>query len=242
MSKPTAKRGFTLIELLVVIAIIAVLIALLLPAVQQAREAARRMQCKNNLKQIGLALHNYHDAFLTFPGGLTQQVGFTWNVYASPFAMILPYIDQANMYNFYNFNLPWLSQSGTNVASRVMPVFACPSATHNNPIDVTLINTLFGGTVPAFSANTLGATDYILSKGPNDAWCLYNSPTPIPSTSLGMFDLVHHTKISAITDGTSNTFAVGEGTGGGRWTVCSGVGCTTPFPNARSTQGWIQAH
>ena len=98
------QRGFTLIELLVVIAIIAVLIALLLPAVQQAREAARRTQCKNNLKQIGLALHNYHDTMLTFPfagtvgadvvnGATTGPNGFNWRFF------ILPYIDQGPLYN-----------------------------------------------------------------------------------------------------------------------------------------------
>ena len=88
------RRGFTLIELLVVIAIIAILIALLLPAVQQAREAARRSTCKNNLKQIGLALHNYHDVFGTFPIG--SQVTYyraNWR------SAILPYIDQAPAYN-----------------------------------------------------------------------------------------------------------------------------------------------
>jgi prepilin-type N-terminal cleavage/methylation domain-containing protein len=97
------RRGFTLIELLVVIAIIAILIALLLPAVQQAREAARRTQCKNNLKQIGLALHNYHDTFGTLPSGSvaelnaagTQDFGFGWTWHAT----ILPYIDQAPLYN-----------------------------------------------------------------------------------------------------------------------------------------------
>ena len=95
-------RGFTLIELLVVIAIIAILIALLLPAVQQAREAARRTQCKNNLKQIGLALHNYHDTSNSLPSGSivllnaagTTYYGHGWTWHAS----ILPYMDQANMY------------------------------------------------------------------------------------------------------------------------------------------------
>ena len=102
MRKLTMKRGFTLIELLVVIAIIAILIALLLPAVQQAREAARRSQCKNNMKQIGLALHNYHDVYNTFPPGYVGQTDvsilagyglWSWS------ALILPYIDQAPLYN-----------------------------------------------------------------------------------------------------------------------------------------------
>lgn len=102
------RRGFTLIELLVVIAIIAVLIALLLPAVQQAREAARRTQCKNNLKQIGLALHNYHDAHDCFPpgqirgwnGSFDSGNGFAWG------ALILPFMDQANLYNLLNPSIP----------------------------------------------------------------------------------------------------------------------------------------
>ena len=92
------RRAFTLIELLVVIAIIAVLIALLLPAVQQAREAARRTQCKNNQKQMALALHNYHDTHGVFPMGNLGSINFTYQSY------ILPYIDQANLYNKFNFN------------------------------------------------------------------------------------------------------------------------------------------
>src|SRR5262249_28339082 len=101
--------GFTLIELLVVIAIIAVLIALLLPAVQQAREAARRSQCKNNLKQYGLALHNYHDIYGQFaPGGDTQW----WNSsFVGWQARILPQIDQAPIYNQLNFSLPDLAET-----------------------------------------------------------------------------------------------------------------------------------
>src|SRR4051812_35881698 len=106
-----SRRGFTLIELLVVIAIIAVLIALLLPAVQAAREAARRAQCTNNLKQLGLALHNYASATNSFPpGNVTARTGYTdaslsqWTGW-SPHAMLLPYMEQTPLYNAANFML-----------------------------------------------------------------------------------------------------------------------------------------
>ncbi|MCA8991984.1 MAG: DUF1559 domain-containing protein [Planctomycetaceae bacterium] len=126
------RKGFTLIELLVVIAIIAVLIALLLPAVQQAREAARRSQCKNNLKQIGLGLHNYHDTFNSFPpGGVTMgnccgtRSGTNWAI------SILPYVEQAPLYNMYDFNSfnedPGLNNGNQFVREQIVPVYNCPS-------------------------------------------------------------------------------------------------------------------
>ncbi len=117
ISRTVRKCGFTLIELLVVIAIIAVLIALLLPAVQQAREAARRTQCKNNLKQQGLALHNYHDTFLRFPSG-GGQVTSGWG--HSMYVSLLPFVDQSPMYNLWNFNQPgegWACGNNNYVAT-----------------------------------------------------------------------------------------------------------------------------
>jgi prepilin-type N-terminal cleavage/methylation domain-containing protein len=142
-SKPR-RRGFTLIELLVVIAIIGLLVGLLLPAVQQAREAARRTQCKNNLKQIGLALHNYHKAHGVFPPGLVQlwprpappvpvRNHFAWG------GFILPYLDQAPLYNQINFSLPLndgdisitgvSSVGNSKVSSTVLSVYRCPTET-----------------------------------------------------------------------------------------------------------------
>ena len=133
--RSNCQRGFTLIELLVVIAIIAILIALLLPAVQQAREAARRSTCKNNLKQIGLAMHNYHETFGMFPPGYVEEIlntngghvadnegHWAWN------ALLLPYLDQQALYDQYRMNEPWDSEHNLKIAETVVPVFSHPSS------------------------------------------------------------------------------------------------------------------
>ncbi|QDT52424.1 Type II secretion system protein G precursor [Caulifigura coniformis] len=117
---PRGRRGFTLIELLVVIAIIAILIALLLPAVQQAREAARRTQCKNNMKQIGLAMHNYHDVYSRFPNGRVTNV-CGWSV------AILPYLDGGNLYNTYNHNVAWDNVANDLFKTTRPQGYVCPS-------------------------------------------------------------------------------------------------------------------
>jgi prepilin-type N-terminal cleavage/methylation domain-containing protein/prepilin-type processing-associated H-X9-DG protein len=153
MLRQRARGGFTLIELLVVIAIIAVLIALLLPAVQAAREAARRAQCVNNLKQIGLAVHNYHDANLTFPPARKGCCWGTWNIF------ILPYIEQVaafNAWNSYGDNsgaagtvdgfLRYFGTANRTVANMTISAYLCPSdrgSNSNNPVTATMNGVLY---------------------------------------------------------------------------------------------------
>ena len=155
------RRGFTLIELLVVIAIIAILIALLLPAVQQAREAARRMQCRNNLKQIGLALHNYHDVHNSFPPGRMAPAetgigGDCWVGWVSPLYFILPNIDQTNVYNQIDQTQYRVRNGGGGplcpnnnfVRSLALTAFMCPSDPgHHSGVNTNSYRANFGVTV-----------------------------------------------------------------------------------------------
>jgi prepilin-type N-terminal cleavage/methylation domain-containing protein/prepilin-type processing-associated H-X9-DG protein len=213
MSKQRASRGFTLIELLVVIAIIAILIALLLPAVQQAREAARRTQCKNNLKQIGLALHNYHDVANCFPPGtLFGDDDYGWGTF------ILPYLDQGNLYNQLNFNTdhgsivtptdPEVKRSlylVPGVNDRLVQVYLCPS----NSMSLSHSPVRAGGANEAptsVASRTVGGFARGDYKG-----CLGSGGGAV----TGMFGKIKSTlmptRIRDVLDGTSNTFAVGEG-------------------------------
>jgi prepilin-type N-terminal cleavage/methylation domain-containing protein len=188
--RSTSCPGFTLIELLVVIAIIAVLIALLLPAVQQAREAARRTQCRNNLKQLGLALHNYHDKALRFPYGFNDQLRGT-------FTAILPELDQGNRFNLYDFNRYYTDPVNLGVMNQNVPVFLCPTM-------------VIPRAVPEVSCNEPGGpSSYGVSGG--------SLPRTGPSAGdNGVFNQLSNSEVAGgcqirdITDGTSNTVAIGE--------------------------------
>jgi len=240
LRRACARRAFTLIELLVVIAIIAILISLLLPAVQQAREAAKRTQCKNNLKQLCLGLHNYHDVFLRFPPGgvlkdttgtarlgnaawmggtASDDVGAPWTVF------VLPYIDQANLYDTFNMEGHWVSMpafSGTtgsfggpsnNIAqmdSNSPEAFRCPSNPNYNrdPYFTSYVGVTGGGIhsePPLLNSGNI-TTNW---TGPIAVWGAYG-----PSSRLfwgnGCLPINGGTDLGYIADGSSNTALVGE--------------------------------
>jgi prepilin-type N-terminal cleavage/methylation domain-containing protein/prepilin-type processing-associated H-X9-DG protein len=190
------RRGFTLIELLVVIAIIAVLISLLLPAVQSAREAARRAQCTNNLKQIGLGMHNYHTGLNTFPlGGTVNWSGYgynanwgTWNAQS----LLLGYMEGQPLYNAANFNWVCCWTQGWNINSTVttaiLNVFICPS---DGLSPVPTQNDIWTGETNNYHASVGASTDFF-------------NPSGLFAESQKCYG------VQACTDGTSNTIAFGE--------------------------------
>jgi prepilin-type N-terminal cleavage/methylation domain-containing protein/prepilin-type processing-associated H-X9-DG protein len=214
------RRGFTLIELLVVIAIIAVLIALLLPAVQAAREAARRAQCVNNLKQIGLGIHNYHQANDCFP------LGVSLNMYSLPpywraknswghFGLMLPYLEQQAVYNAANFN--WGVEEGSpggsipidvngTAADTQINLFICPSDPRGGN----------GGSTSFYNSNDRDTSNYYACVGTTTNLAVANGVDTgtvqvfqMPSTGMFTFQLVYG--IKSCLDGTSNTVAYSEG-------------------------------
>jgi len=241
------KRAFTLIELLVVIAIIAVLIALLLPAVQQAREAARRSQCKNNLKQLGLAFHNYESTFGIFPpantvvlanGGAISGIGTGLRAQATSDTnmhiwseFVLPFMDQAPLYNTINFSVPqgwgsitggplldsgnvagtaWSASQNFSLSSSVIPPFLCPSVPRSSNVTPIYAGGDFPSSVPIYLGG--GALDYVAVGmfgamqtigGGNSGQTLLDAQTNSGTSSGGV-------KMGKVTDGLSNTLMLGE--------------------------------
>ncbi|HVV99757.1 MAG TPA: DUF1559 domain-containing protein [Planctomycetaceae bacterium] len=216
-------RGFTLIELLVVIAIIAVLIALLLPAVQQAREAARRSTCKNNLKQLGVALHNYHDTHQQFPINGNPEG-------ASALVMLLPFIDQSPLYQQINFSAPPVytqTLNGKLLDAYVIPILICPSDNQGPMINGNHAMSNYATSIGAQlmqSANGCNLSSFVPAypspyDSDGDREDPFNrgnvrSDSPIPSQTSGAFSRGWSNGWAArmrdFTDGSSNTIAMGE--------------------------------
>ncbi len=239
------RKAFTLIELLVVIAIIAILIALLLPAVQQAREAARRSQCKNNLKQVGLGYHNYHDTFLYFPSGAAEVGLGSWQ--RSQWVPILPYMDAAAMYKKWSFNggdSGWMCSGPANNVNAIgggsLPWIQCPSSVLPRQVAPC------GPAVPTSDymgisgARPTGAAGNGITEPAGwDSW-----GTGTPTRGYSSFKGMHNPsrwngnkgfiKMNDVTDGTSSTLLVGEQS---HWTFDAAGDNPTDLRNG-AWQGW----
>lgn len=259
--------GFTLIELLVVIAIIAVLIALLVPAVQKVREASLRASCQNNLRQLGIAMHNHEVSTGRYPPGIvTGNSSSSRNDLllggASAYVLLLPYVEQVNLQKLWVLtDQAWAHTANSISAATTVKLFMCPANRSTGNVDFGPVNanataqTLLRS-VNAYPLPNAGGLDYLLCKGTNAALCSYDNaplnPNGINGDQLGVFGIAPNTNFEGrrqtdIIDGTTQTFAIGEGWGGNKQIrIRSSYAAITPATAATGgaflniDQGWAQ--
>jgi Tfp pilus assembly protein PilE len=254
-----SREAFTLLELLVVFTIASILMALLLPAVQKVREAANRVKCQSNLKQIGLALHSFHDIYGFLPPGMATE-GSNQDCYHTGFTYLLPYLEQDNIFRLYQMNVQWYNPANSTAVEQQVPIFYCPSNRTSGTLDLTPVIEQWGASmgIPPF----LGACDYVLCKGANA--CLSTDVSGIPQQARGLFNEEQYgtvfapgggapwvpipqqpVRFTSITDGLSSTFAIGEAAGGNSYYVVADINnlsqpAVEPFINgpAPMDQAW----
>ncbi|MEX0725054.1 MAG: DUF1559 domain-containing protein [Planctomycetaceae bacterium] len=257
-----ARTGFTLIELLVVIGVIAVLVALLLPAVQQAREAAAKTQCQNNLRQLGLALHNYESTHGAFPPSFVRQeddnppypsvpyANLRYRSHWTGFHMLLPYVDQTPLYNNYDFTKTWLSSltdpadhSSWPLNRTIVPLFVCPSNPHQGGAigdGGADDGTHWMSGAPADYAFSHGSDIIRSLAGTHEETCsggLLHFWSRWPGHSRGAFGYSSNCRLKSIIDGASQTLLMGE-KGGGLLTYS---GWDVTFPSMDVEFPWAMA-
>ncbi len=241
MRKSISRPGFTLVELLVVIAIIGILVGLLLPAVQSAREAARRMQCMNNMRQFGLAMHNHESTYKVFPQSRPLDLAgnrMSWCV------VVLDFIEQGNLANIYDKNVRWNTGANVIAGQNNIPIFICPSTAAGS------VRLPANGTGSPIDGVVMGPSDYIVMHRLRNRFYTANGiVNPLGTADHdGVLVQNRKTKIGEITDGTSNTILIMEDSGRPNWSILrrdqgtilprpEGFGWTDPDGGAGSMDG-----
>lgn len=234
------RRGFSLIELVTVVAVFAILLGLLVPAIQRAREEARRTACSDNLRAIGVALGGYHDVHGMWPP--VQAAANSLDIPISPHAALLPFAFSPESPIAYDLSIVWSKQT-VAVATNLVPIFLCPSRAHPEVVQspsMALLNLPVG--------SEFATTDYILSKGPNDSWCLPDGSRkfkPTGEDDRGAFGLGQVTRLNDIADGLGTTIVMGEGASGPHWQTTTRKNIRAPYRHkstgevAESYNFWI---